>query len=99
MALAEMAFAGNIGADIGALTTLGVVDAVALFSESPSRFVVEIRPENATSLAKLFGKLPFTPIGKTCKEPRLRIANASGEWVIWESLAKLKEAWQKPLRD
>ena len=37
-------------------------------------------------------------VGTTVKEPRLRIAGASGEWLIWVKLAELKEAWQKPLR-
>jgi phosphoribosylformylglycinamidine synthase len=32
------------------------------------------------------------------KEQRLRIAGAGGEWLVWSSLADLKEAWQKPLR-
>ena len=32
------------------------------------------------------------------KEPRLRIAGANGEWLVWAKLAELKEAWQKPLR-
>jgi hypothetical protein len=42
--------------------------------------------------------LPCKPIGQTFKEPRLRIAGSSGEWIVWASLADLKEAWQKPLR-
>jgi phosphoribosylformylglycinamidine synthase len=32
------------------------------------------------------------------KEARLRIAGASGEWVVWAELAALKEAWQRPMR-
>ena len=45
-------------------------------------------------LAELFAGLPFARIGQTCKEPRLRIAGSSGEWLIWSSLSELKEAWQ-----
>ena len=37
-------------------------------------------------------------IGQTVREPRLRIAGGSGEWIVWAGLADLKEAWQKPLR-
>jgi phosphoribosylformylglycinamidine synthase subunit PurSL len=98
VAVAEMAFAGNIGAYISALSEMGFGDATALFSESPSRFIIEVTPEKLGLLLKLFGKLPIKEIGTTCKEPRLRIAGASGEWVIWESLANFKEAWQEPLR-
>ena len=40
----------------------------------------------------------FQLLGKTCREPRLRIAGANGEWIVWAQLADLKDAWQKPLR-
>ena len=45
-----------------------------------------------------FEGLPLTQIGTTAKEPRLRIAGANGEWLVWAKLSELKEAWQKPLR-
>ncbi len=74
-------------------------DDVLLFSESTTRFVVEVRPDKEAAFRSCFGSdTPLTPIGQTCEEPRLRIAGASGEWIIWAPLAALKEAWQKPLR-
>jgi phosphoribosylformylglycinamidine synthase len=27
----------------------------------------------------------------------LRIAGANGEWIVWQTLQQLKDAWQKPL--
>ncbi len=96
VALAEMAFAGNIGADITSLPNLP--DHQALFSEAPTRFLLEVTPDKLLVLADHFAGLPVTNLGKTCKEPRLRIAGASGEWLIWATLEQLKEAWQKPLR-
>jgi len=98
VALAEMAFAGNIGADITGLSDGPLDDAANLFSESATRFVLEVKPENLKALAELFGDIAFTNLGKTCKETRLRIAGSSGEWLIWAPLDQLKEAWQKPLR-
>jgi phosphoribosylformylglycinamidine synthase len=100
VALAEMAFAGGIGADATHLSeNTELPDEVLLFSESTTRFVVEVRPDRATALRACFGDdIPLTQIGQTCKEPRLRIAGASGEWLIWAALPQLKEAWQKPLR-
>jgi phosphoribosylformylglycinamidine synthase len=50
------------------------------------------------AVRECFGDVPLYEIGRTVKEPRLRIAGASGEWVVWADLADLKEAWQKPLR-
>jgi phosphoribosylformylglycinamidine synthase len=97
VAVAEMAFAGEIGADLTNIGT-GLSDEVLLFSESCTRFMVEVAPENVASIRQLFGSLPLIHVGRTCKEPRLRIAGSNGEWVVWVALTELKEAWQKPLR-
>jgi phosphoribosylformylglycinamidine synthase len=100
VALAEMAFAGGVGADVTDLkgVAAGLSDTARLFSESPTRFVLEVRPENAATLRETFDGLPLARIGLTVKEPRLRIAGENGEWLIWSKLDELKEAWQKPLR-
>jgi phosphoribosylformylglycinamidine synthase II len=100
VAAAEMAFAGGIGADLTGVCRpdSGLPDEVMLFSESSTRFLVEVSPANTQALIDLFGSLPLAQIGQTCREPRLRIAGANGEWMVWAKLADLKEAWQKPLR-
>lgn len=99
-ALAEMAFAGGVGADVTDLKSIGesLSDTVRLFSESPTRFIMEVRRESAAALTEAFAGLPLVKIGSTVKEPRLRIAGLNGEWLIWSKLDELKEAWQKPLR-
>jgi phosphoribosylformylglycinamidine synthase len=96
VAVAEMAFAGEVGADV--TTVPGETDEVRLFAESTTRFVVEVAPAQAAAFRQALGDVPLTRLGVTCKEPRLRIAGGSGEWVVWANLADLKEAWQKPLR-
>ena len=96
--LAEMAFAGGLGADVTELRGGTLPDEATLFSESTTRFVIEVTPANAATVQELFAGLPLTPLGHTVKEPRLRIAGAKGEWVVWTNLTELKEAWQKPLR-
>lgn len=99
VAIAEMAFAGGIGADITGLGALGSLDdTVKLFSESPTRFLFEVKPEFAALLRTAFEGLPLVKIGTTVVEPRLRIAGTNGEWLVWAKLAELKESWQKPLR-
>jgi phosphoribosylformylglycinamidine synthase len=101
VALAEMAFAGEVGADVDGLAKLpgnATNDTSKLYSESPTRFVIEAKPENAAKLVEVFAGLPFAKIGTTVKEPRLRIAGGDGEWLIWSKLSSLKEAWQAPLR-
>jgi phosphoribosylformylglycinamidine synthase len=101
VATAEMAFAGGVGADLTDLgpPSHGETDEVLLFSESPSRFVIEVNPDNAAAVQQCFGHdAPLIQLGRTCQEPRLRIAGANGEWLVWAELADLKEAWQKTLR-
>jgi phosphoribosylformylglycinamidine synthase len=95
VAVAEMAFAGGIGADVDKHTS--GPDEVRLFAESPTRFLVEVRAQHAEPFRRLFDSLPVIEIGKTVKEPRLRIAGANGEWLVWAPLQQLKDAWQKPL--
>jgi phosphoribosylformylglycinamidine synthase len=95
VAIAEMAFAGGVGADLDRPASLP--DEMYLFAESPSRFLLEVRPEHSETFRRLFGPLPCVEVGQTVAEPRLRVAGASGEWIIWLPLAQLKEAWQKPL--
>jgi phosphoribosylformylglycinamidine synthase len=98
VAVAEMAFAGEVGADVTQLHTANEADDILLFSESPTRFIVEVHPGRAAALEEIFSGLPLAKIGQTLKEPRLRIAGANGEWLIWARLLDLKEAWQRPLR-
>jgi phosphoribosylformylglycinamidine synthase len=100
VAAAEMAFAGGIGADITKLTDekSQETDSVLLFSESTTRFVVEVAPGQCAVFEQAMKDVPLRRIGQTVAEPRLRIAGASGEWIVWASLSDLKEAWQRPLR-
>jgi phosphoribosylformylglycinamidine synthase len=98
VAVAEMAFAGGFGADLTTpAPSAGLPDDVWLFSESATRFVVEVVPGQAEAFQRCLGDIPLTRLGQTVKEPRLRIAGSNGEWVIWVQLAQLKEAWQKEL--
>src|SRR5262249_35129297 len=102
VALAEMAFAGGLGVDCTGLAALPGAEALSdearLFSESQSRFILEVRPENAAALEACFAGLPVGPVGVGVTEPRLRVAGAGGEWLVWVKLSELKDAWQKPLQ-
>src|SRR5437868_10958047 len=65
VAVAEMAFAGGVGADLTALgaTDGDLPDAVRLFSESPTRFVVEVRPEQAAAFEACLADVPHARLG------------------------------------
>jgi phosphoribosylformylglycinamidine synthase len=98
VAAAEMAFAGGIGADLNEAGKIEAEsDIVRLFSESPTRFLVEVTPGHADAFRKGMAGLPLALLGQTVREPRLRIAGGSGAWIVWAKLDDLKQAWQEPL--
>jgi phosphoribosylformylglycinamidine synthase len=101
VAAAEMAFAGNLGLQIE-VSKVGPEDLpmpVALFSESPSRFLVEVAPANQKAFEALMAKAPVFAIdvGKVTGDKKLAVLGKD-EVLVSETLADLKEAWQKPLR-
>jgi phosphoribosylformylglycinamidine synthase len=98
VALAEMAFAGGIGANVSGWCDGSLPDEVLLFSESTTRFLLEVPAAQARAFEDCLDGVPMERVGQTCKEQRLRIAGANGEWIVWSQLEDLKEAWQKPLR-
>ncbi len=101
VAVAEMAFAGEVGAELtlaGLAQQSGLTDATKLlFSESNTRFVVEVVPDKAAQLEAAFAGLPLTPIGKTVAPQILTIDSPQGARVVQSELKQLKAAWQKPL--
>ena len=99
VALAEMAFAGGLGieADLRGLPkeqNCTRIDS-QLFSESNSRYIVEVEPENYDAFASLCLNLPFGQIGKVTQEKKLVIKAQDGQTIIEQDLASLKQAWQK----
>ncbi|MBA7617190.1 Phosphoribosylformylglycinamidine synthase subunit PurL [subsurface metagenome] len=101
VAVAEMAFAGGLGADIGlASVPLGEAlgrDDFILFSESNSRFLVEVAPENAAEFERVMGGAVFGAIGRVTGSDKLEITGVGGRKTA-VAIADLKEAWQRPLR-
>lgn len=103
VAAAEMAFSGGLGMQL-ALSALPRSkdvkrDDEALFSESQSRFLVEVSPNNTGAFEKLMKGVPFAAIGIVTEKPRLQIRDLKNNGnVIDVGIADLKEAWQKPLR-
>jgi phosphoribosylformylglycinamidine synthase subunit PurSL len=96
VALAESAFAGDIGMTV-TLSALGVdKGVVALFSESQSRFVVTVAPDNAAAFEAAMAGSPCQRVGETSQEPMLRIICADG-CKVESDLDALRAAWKKPL--
>jgi phosphoribosylformylglycinamidine synthase len=99
VAAAEMAFAGGIGLDLDleALATTHLSDGVLLFSESNTRFLIEVEPQHARELETALRDASLTPLGTTSEAGRLTIRGARGTLLIDSALEELKSAWQSPL--
>jgi phosphoribosylformylglycinamidine synthase len=101
VALAEMAFAGELGieADLRGLARSADCSRIdtQLFSESNSRYIVEVEQGSYDAFVKLMLNLPFGQIGKIVEEKTLIIKAEDGKKVIEVDIDSLKEAWQKPL--
>ena len=100
--LAEMAFAGGLGATIYLKSIpLGEPmdrDDSILFSESNSRFLVEVAPENKEDFEQIMGSTSLAAIGQVADSELLEVYGVDGRMVLVASLGELKEAWQRPLR-
>ncbi len=101
VALAEMAFAGGLGieADLHGLpVSKDCTRADAqLFSESNSRYVVEVEPRHYDTFARRMLNLPFGQIGKVTTGSKLVIRSQDGKNVIDAEIDILKQAWKKTL--
>ncbi|MBN1506072.1 MAG: hypothetical protein JW955_04455, partial [Sedimentisphaerales bacterium] len=66
-----------------------------LFSESNSRYVVEVTPEDYDAFARRMLNLPFGQIGQVTAGSKLVIRSEDGANVVDADLDILKQAWQK----
>ncbi len=95
VALTECAFGGNTGCDINIpVTETGPL--AELFSESHSRFVITVRPENADAAEKIFGS-DCRKLGEVTSEDRIRIRRGK-ETLIDRDISLLHAAWRDALR-
>ncbi|MEX0939484.1 MAG: phosphoribosylformylglycinamidine synthase subunit PurL [Pirellulales bacterium] len=115
VAAAEMAFAGDLGAELflrqavvdDAIRDLGPADAAAavLFSESNTRFLVEVPEQSAEAFERAMSGVSCGWIGRVTSERSLRVydavladdAAAKAAPLVDAPVAQLKEAWQRPL--
>jgi phosphoribosylformylglycinamidine synthase II len=101
VAVAEMAFAG----DLGVVIHLGQVplgeamnrDDYVLFSESNTRFLAEVTQENKQQFEGMMAGIDFAAIGQVTSKEKLEVYSLNGEIVLSALIAELKEAWQRPL--
>ena len=91
VAVAEMCISGDIGADLD-LNGMGDLDDVRkLYSESNTRWIAEVRPENAGAFKKIMGE-DAVCIGKTGGS-KLTVASAG----VSLSVKEMRKAWNDPI--
>jgi phosphoribosylformylglycinamidine synthase len=101
VALAEMCFSGEFGAlidlDIVAQTGKIYSNEVLLFSESPSRVLLEVSKDNEAAFLKAAKGAALRRIGETIANPILKVRGLDGLVMMEEPLTALKAAWQNAL--
>ncbi|MEK7360013.1 MAG: phosphoribosylformylglycinamidine synthase subunit PurL [Planctomycetota bacterium] len=102
VAAAEMAFSGGYGItlDLKAVARDGGLhrNDTLLFSESNTRFVVEVQPEHRQQFEDIIKDIPHGLLGKVTPEPQFKVYGLNNKLVVNENIYDLKESWQAPLR-
>ena len=98
-AATEMAMAGGLGMSLeldGIGSNLPVPE--LLFSESNSRFLIEVASQNADAVQEHFAQsgVPIAALGTIQTSPKLSVTSA-GTPVLDVDMGTAKTAWQKPL--
>jgi len=100
LAFALSAMGGDLGieADLAKIPTSDrLTNDELLFSESNSRFIVTVSPENARKLEALFQGLPCACVGRVTDNASLRIKGLNGQTLIASELAVLRKAFKGTL--
>ncbi len=101
VAAAEMAFAGGLGIELDlqplAESTGIHDDAVLLFSESNTRFLVEVPEDKLDTLKTVFAGRPLLQLGRVTDRDLVEIRGTEGTPVVNSRWSTLKEAWKQPL--
>lgn len=104
VAAAEMSIAGRLGMQLrlAALphtvsSTENALSAILLFSESSTRFLIEVQPEQKQHFEAIMAGLPCAHIGEVLDRPDFMIYDPQDQPVLHADLASLNAAWQQQL--
>lgn len=100
--IAEMCMGAGLGADIflaEAVRAGNMYDYELLFSESPTRFLVEVDKKDKDSFEKMFKGLPLGLIGCVSSEKNLTVYNKSSKKIIDVGLDSLCNSWKSAFRE
>ena len=102
VALAEMVFSGGLGAEVflseAPYESLKQRNDFLLFSESNSRFVVEVEKKDKQEFEQMLEGIDFGLIGCVTCGNSFKIYGLDGRLCVEADSRRLKESWQKPLK-
>jgi phosphoribosylformylglycinamidine synthase len=100
VAAAEMALGGGLGLalELARLPATAVPagwdeDAARLYSESPTRFLVEVAPAHAAAFERRFAGLPCAAVGEVRAVPTLQVTGVGGRPLFELPTAELARAF------
>ncbi|RLF49213.1 MAG: phosphoribosylformylglycinamidine synthase subunit PurL [Thermoplasmata archaeon] len=94
VAIAEMCIGGKLGAEIDISVLGGLRSDIKLFSESNTRWLVEVREENAHEFEKVMGSVPLYAIGRVGGD---RLVVRDGNEIITLGVREMKVVWDEAL--
>jgi phosphoribosylformylglycinamidine synthase II len=100
VAAAEMAFAGGYGLEVNLRAVPNKMVArndFLLFSESNSRFLLEVAERDHPTFEDFMKHESCVPIGKVTKDQKLIVQGLNGKVVVDAGLAELRWNWKKTL--
>jgi phosphoribosylformylglycinamidine synthase len=100
VAIAEMAFSGGYGAELDLRRVPRKAlnrDDFLLFSESNSRFLLEVPDKARSQFDNVMREKPFARIGCFTDRPRLRIFGRKGRVIIDTPISDLRTSWKREL--
>ena len=100
VAAAEMAFAGGYGLELDLRKVPGrelVRNDFVLFSESNSRFLIEVAEADSEDFEGLMKGKVCALIGKVTKEQKLIVHGLNGKVVVDATLESLRRSWKQTL--
>ena len=97
-----MAFAGGLGLQMN-LNKVPLGESIdrddyIFFSESNTRFLVEIAPQSKEQFEDMMSGIALAEIGQVTDGDKLVVYGRNGKTLLNAAIAELKEAWQQPLR-
>jgi phosphoribosylformylglycinamidine synthase len=102
VAVAEMGFSGNLGANIFLndvpFKEKSKRDDTILFSESHSRFIIEVERSKQKAFQKVLQGVVLGLAGCVTDSKELKVYGVKGDMCLRAFTKELKEAWQRPLK-